>query len=189
MNKRNSTLSALNALPASEQGLMDFYALQHLRCQPLETVHIQPSPEWTDQHPNIDIFTDPLQITVLGIHHSHVDLGLYAHPGLLVQQGPKPSRIWRRKWRKAPFLRYMRHHQESVGTQLLRLCDDFHRLQSLHHFCYQAIEELLHMDGMDYDARTLQGFIELRRWLAEQDQQFEAQLCQLQEHHRQFDEA
>jgi len=179
MNDRNSTLTALNTLPASTQALRGFYELQHLRCQPLETATIQPPPSGSLQAANDPMVIDPLQITVLGIGDGYVDLGIYTHPSLEVQQGPKPNKLWRRKWRKAPFLRYRRQNKRSISRALLDLADDFCELRSLHRFCYQAVEDLLHSEGIEDDPHTLQGLSLFINWITDLDTRFDRQLDQL----------
>ena len=103
MNNRNTTLFALNALPVSQHPLMDVDSMQHLRCYLLESVFIQPPSEWTAFGPEGNLFTYPTQVTVLGVHSHYVDLGIYTHPSLLLQRGPKTNKHWRRKWRNHRF--------------------------------------------------------------------------------------
>ncbi len=173
MSNRNSTIFQLNSLPVSNHRLLDFYSLQHLRGNPLESVFIQPPPGKTGFGTDGDLFKYPIQIAILGIAGSQVDLGVYAHPLLEVCQGPAPNKAWRRQWKKTTsrWAAYTKSTPD-IKAQLIPLCDEAYRLQSLHLWCYESLDRVLNREGNDQDPCLLAGLRQFFNWLIEQDRAF-----------------
>ncbi len=182
MSNRNFTLFQLNSLPVSKHRLLDFYSLQHLRGNPLESVFIQPPPGKTGFGTDGDLFKYPIQIAILGITDNQVDLGVYAHPLLEVRQGPAPNKKWLRKWKKASSCWSANANPSpNFRSQLISLCDEAYRLRSLHLWCYESLDHLLNREGNDQDPCLLAGLRQFFNGLIEQDRAFHEAMEELLE--------
>ena len=98
MATHNPTIVKL--LPVSNQPLVAFDSLTRVRRKVLQSVAVTMPPQHLPTDPSAHLFQPPIQVVVLGIDDKQVELGVYADPFLMLQQGPPPDRQWIEHWKK-----------------------------------------------------------------------------------------
>ena len=174
MTNPDSKSFTLKALPASSVPLKNLDKLSALPRKVLDSIYITPSSS-EKLHPKLG--QSPAQIVVLAIEGDRVTLGLYPHPDLVFETGPKPDAQWLQQLNdfqcdQPTFGDPDQKFSETFGTNIWcvenNLIDELAALAEAHYFFYQMLEAIFDSHetraAMDWSLAQ-SGLVQWKEWL------------------------